>query len=42
MVIVKGGDSGHIPVSTSGLHPGRYVIYINVNGKVYSKTVNVG
>ena len=39
---VKGGDSGHIPVSTSGLHPGRYVIYINVNGKVYSKTVNVG
>ena len=39
---VKGGDSGHIPVSTSGLLPGRYVIYINVNGKVYSKTVNVG
>lgn len=38
---LKGGDTGHIYVNTSGLLPGKYVIYINVNGKVYSKTLNL-
>lgn len=38
---VKGGKTGYIHVSTSGLHSGLYILYINVNGKISSRTISI-
>lgn len=34
-------DSGNIHIQTDGLLPAQYILYANVNGKVYSKIVNI-
>lgn len=38
---VKGGEASEIHISTDGLPKSQYVLYFNVNGKVYSKSINV-
>lgn len=38
---IMGGNSGIITVSTSNLRAGQYALYINVNGKITSKTINI-
>lgn len=38
---VKGGETGNIYISTSGLIRGLYELYINVNGKIYTETINI-
>lgn len=35
-------DKGTITLDCSGLHQGQYVLYINVNGKVYSEHIAIG
>lgn len=39
--IVKAGESGNIMISTNGLVPDLYVLYLNVNGRISSKTINI-
>ena len=38
---IRGGDAGNISMGTSGLRPGQYILYINVNGRIYSRTINI-
>ena len=38
---VQAGETGKIRLSTNGLNNGQYVIYINVNGYVFSQSINV-
>ena len=38
---VKAGDTGNIHLSTAGMPFGQYILYINVNGKIYSHVINV-
>ena len=38
---VKAEEPGNICFNYSGLQHGQYVVYINVNGKIYSKTVHL-
>lgn len=39
--VVRSGETGNILLSTTGLLPGQYVLYLNVNGKIYSKIISV-
>lgn len=38
---VKAGETGRFYIETGGLFLGQYVLYVSVNGKLYSKTINV-
>lgn len=38
---VKAGETGIFHIETSGLFLGQYVLYVNVNGKLYNRTINV-
>lgn len=38
---IRGGDAGNISMGTLGLRPGQYILYINVNGRIYSRTINL-
>lgn len=38
---VMGGASGNFEINCSGMKPGSYILYMNVNGKVYSSKVNL-
>lgn len=37
----KSGDAGFAEIDCNGLRHGQYVLYINVNGKIYSKKVTL-
>lgn len=38
---VTAGEKGRFHLEVDGLFLGQYVLYVNVNGKLYSKTINV-
>lgn len=38
---VKGGETGNIYINTNGLLSGLYVLYVNVNGKISTETINI-
>ena len=40
-VTAKAGSQSAISFSSAGLPRGQYVVYLNVSGKIYSKTVNI-
>ena len=40
-IAVANGETGNMHINTAGLPRGQYIIYINVNGLVYSKATNV-
>lgn len=39
--MVRSGESGIFQLDTTDLRKGQYILYINVKGKVYSKTINI-